>query len=166
MAGTKEQTDAERVEAEEKLFTRQDKVGALSIRGFTQKEIADRLGISQQTVSRDWVTVQERWAARAGAKVHVVRAEQLAKLDALQREYWDAWERSQGKTEKVVESTNRQNGDTMTITTESVVGDVRYLQGVERCIEQYCDILGLKAPQRSEVSQTILYIDSALAEGV
>lgn len=174
MAGMKKSTDAECIEADadamvdpDTLFDRRDRVAALWLRGYTQKEIGGMLGgLSQGTVSRDLAWVREQWAARSNIKVHEMRAEQVAKLDALQREYWHAWERSQGEIEKTVESTNRTNGDTLTITTETVAGDPRYLQGVERCIEQVCDILGLKAPQRSEVSQTVVYVEKELADGV
>lgn len=177
MAASKKQSDEPRVDqsaedeptAEETaLFDRRDQVAAMWIRGYSQREIGERLGgLSQQTVSRDLAWVREQWAKRGNSKTLELRGEQLAKLDALEREYWLAWYRSQTDAEKSVESTHPTNGDTLTLTTEKQIGDVRYLQGVGRCIEQRCDILGLKAPQRTEIAQrTVVYVDKELADGV
>lgn len=147
------------------ITARRDRVGSLWLRGYTYKEIADVVGITVSNVGNDLHHIRQLWVERSGRNVGEIRAEELAKLDALEWEYWQAWRRSVGEMTKTVESTTKGE-DTITITKETEAGDPRYLQGVERCIEERCDILGLRAPQRSEVAQTVVYVDSELGKEV
>jgi len=122
------------------------------LRGVTQWDIAIELGVNQSTISRDLQALQKEWLASSLANLTQAKALELAKVDRLEREYWDAWERSKRTSENSI--TERIDGDIAKIKVllakESQVGDPRFLAGVEKCINKRCEILGLDAPKRVE----------------
>lgn len=129
-----------------------DQVAELYLQGWTQAEIGEHIGRSQQQVSYDLVQLRKRWAASADKKMDVHLAQQLAKLDHLEATYWDAWERSM--EERRTRTASRKQGgrdgnvNSSALKTEDVLGDPRYLAGIERCIQQRCKLLGIEAPQK------------------
>ena len=80
--------------------------------------------------------------------------EQLAKIDRIECEAWDAWERS--KLESVKTRQSKVEGDrkstAATVDKEAQNGDPRYLSAVMSCIERRSKLLGLDAPSRQELT--------------
>src|SRR5260370_38580798 len=74
------------------------RVAELYLQGRSQAEIADEVKISQPTVSRHLTELQAEWFQSSVREYGVVKAEQLARIDRLEREYWDAWIRSMAET--------------------------------------------------------------------
>jgi len=124
---------------------RRQEVAALYLAGKYQSEIARLIGISQQQVSHDLQAVHRAWLASSLRDFDAAKAQELAKIDAAEREYWAAWERSQQPRE--VTTTREADGDAPRTETsrrrEHPVGDPRFLDGVLKCIEKRCDMLGL-----------------------
>ena len=131
-------------------------IARLYVRGVTQAEIAAMLSgrpgrgytLTQQMISYDLQRIREAWLALALRDYNEHIAEQLAKLDHLELTYWDAWVASlEGTTAETL--TARADKDGQPRPVQSVYhkqpgrGDPRYLQGVERCIELRCRLLGL-----------------------
>lgn len=50
------------------------------LRGRTQAEVAELLGVAQQTISRDLETVRAEWLASAKLDMDAIKARELAKL--------------------------------------------------------------------------------------
>src|SRR5215472_12656826 len=124
-------------------------VAALYLHGLTQHEIAQRLNVSRPQIGYDLKLLQRRWQESALADFHAKKAAELAKVDELERTYWEAWDRScqarevttQEKTqagEDSTEDTRRKAG----VRKEPRDGNPEFLRGVERCIELRCKILG------------------------
>ena len=149
-SNTKNRRDVKGVldfEREERL----PKVAAMYVRGKVQADIAKELGVSRQTVTDDLAIIRTRWRESEIRDFDSLRSEQLAKVDTVEAEYWVEWERS--KAQATRKTSERRDGvDRASVTVEDQTGDPRYLQGVERCIERRCKLLGLDAPTRSEVS--------------
>ncbi len=128
-------------------------IAALYLRGKTQVEIAAELRISQATVSRDLAAIREEWVKESVQAIDQRKAIELAKIDALELEYWDAWERSQIATKQEVSEvfgTGVGAGNKAKIqkrTTEQT-GDPRFLSGVMQCIEKRCQIFGIGASDK------------------
>jgi hypothetical protein len=114
--------------------------------GVTQAVIAGNLGIDQSTVSRDLKILQQEWQVARINDIDERKRQELAKIDNLELEYWDAWRKSQNDKETVtarvkageIETTERKEGQT---------GDPRFLDGVQWCINKRCELLGLNAPK-------------------
>ena len=122
---------------------------ALYLRGLTQEEIAQRLGVSRQQIGYDLRLLQRRWQKSALADFHGKKAAELARVDELERTYWRAWEQS-GQAREVTTQERTQGGAGHAdearlragLRKEQRDGNPDFLRGVERCIEMRCKILG------------------------
>jgi hypothetical protein len=130
------------------LLARRETVARLYLQRATQLAIGRALGVDQGTVSRDLKVVQRAWQQQAVEALEARKAEELARLDALERTYWRAWHRSRKAAERRQAKTvqGERARTEASKTEEGRDGDPRFLQGVERCIEQRCRLLGLTEP--------------------
>lgn len=133
---------------------RRKEVADKYLKGWTQQDIADKYRVNQATISRDLAAIKDQWIQSAIVDFDSAQARELARIDKLERQYWDAWDRSQ---EEIKKASQRQKGPksspSFTETSQTVeerVGDPRYLSGVQWCIEMRCKLLGLFAPTRTE----------------
>jgi len=144
-----------------KIQRRRDakRIGEMYLRGWSQAEIAEELKLSVPTISRDLAKLQDAWVKSSLVDYDKAKGKELAKIDQLECEYWDAWLQSRedketetqkaiavGKTKEDMlpfrkEATKREEGQT---------GDPRFLTGVQWCINKRCEILGLDAPVKSD----------------
>lgn len=125
----------------------------------TQEAIAKRLGLTRSLVAYDLAEVQKRWRAEALIDLSQRKAEELARIDALEREYWRAWEASHDPWEEPAPSESYDGELALKRAQKAAAGKQAqrtgysgYLEGVERCIEMRCRLLGLyllPPPQRS-----------------
>ena len=151
------------------------KIAELYIQGKYQSEIARILEVTQQQISYDLQAIQAEWLKNTTLALDEYKARELAKIDHTERCYWEAWERSieefrsrtikaKGiKADQKVQAKPEQAEQT--IYTENRCGDPRFLDGVLKCIERRCKLLGLDAPAKVE-TEGIVIIDSAPARGV
>lgn len=129
----------------------------LYLQGWLQADIAADLGIDQSTISRDLKALQSEWLESALINFNEAKAQELAKVDRLEREYWEAWARSCEDAETVRQEGSRKGKgtsgklppvDKIVKTSKGQAGDPRFLQGVQWCIDKRCKILGIDAPQK------------------
>ncbi len=122
------------------------------LKGYTQQAIADHLGMTRQMVGYDLKAIRQEWLQSAIRNFDEARAIELARIDLLERNYWDQWEKScERVTEqvKVAEAnpiTGKPEPTRVTIHESAGLGDVKYLEGVKWCIDRRCKLLGLDAP--------------------
>lgn len=139
------------------VLARRHQVGLLYLQGRYQAEIAQLLSCSQQQVSADLAVLRRLWLASSLRDFDAAKAEELEKIDHLERAYWLGWERSQ-QARSVIQA-ERQTGEhcgrKRLRRRESQGGDPRFLDGVLKCIAQRCDILGLSTATEAskELSQ-------------
>src|SRR5579859_7719212 len=142
-------------------------VESLYLSGKTQADIAVHIGVSQQQISKYLVKLQKAWLDRLGEQLESAKGRELARLDRLEREYWEAWRRSCEP-----EETNVNKAKTTTVeayTDEGLIevpalqrewthtqrgqaGDPRYLQGIQNCIEMRLKIVGGFAATKVDVT--------------
>lgn len=75
--------------AEARMAARRAEVARLRLAGWTQQAIADRLGVTQQTVSTDVAAAMDGWRDSAGESMATLVAQDAARLDALLAGVWD-----------------------------------------------------------------------------
>ena len=87
------------------------------------------------------------------------KARELAKVDALEIEYWKAWENSLKDAEVfITEKVGTQKGTNMdkrgkeVFRREGQTGNPSFLAGIQWCINKRCEILGLDAPKRTDLT--------------
>jgi hypothetical protein len=137
-----------------KVLERRRDVSAMYLKGYQQVEIAAKHNVSQSQISLDLKWIRGEWLKSATASMGEIKARELAKIDKLELEYYDAWERSKKDAEtKIIEGKGDKTSDSpsdikQTIRTEGQIGDPRYLSGVQWCIEQRMKIFGMYAPTK------------------
>lgn len=136
------------------MAERRLKVANLYLQGWAQFKIAQEVRVDPATISRDLQAIQVEWLAKSVEAIEKKKAEELAKIDQLERTYWESWERSlEALKSKIVKGRKSQTGKRaqdieQTLKEEERVGDPRFLVGVQWCIEKRMKIFGLEAPQK------------------
>lgn len=132
-------------------------VAEMYIRKMYQHDIAAELGVARQTVMADLKALQKEWQESAAVNIAESKAEQLAKIDELERQAWDAWEQSKGerKISRIRGAPGKADDSKpnileKTVTTEERTGNIVYWNAVLDCIKERCKILGLNAPEQHE----------------
>ena len=125
----------------------------LYLRGKTQAEIGEALGISRAMVAYDLVAIQERWREGTVRDLDAAKSRELAKVDELERTYWSAWESSLEQKETTT-TARTEAGDALRATAqmkkETRDGNPAFLEGVLKCIQRRARLLGLDAPTKQE----------------
>lgn len=138
------------------VWARRQEVASRYLRGEQQTEIARAFGLSQAQISKDLAAVRAAWLASAVRDFDAAKAQELARIDEVEREYWLGWERSKQDKEvsvqetdgKLDEKTKRPKIKKAVLRKEGQSGNPAFLAGVLTCIERRCAILGLDAPKR------------------
>jgi transcriptional regulator with XRE-family HTH domain len=97
----------------------------LYLKGHTQQEIAERLGVTQQQISLDLKSIRKMWLKSLLHTHDEAVSIELARLDKIATEYWEVYHRS-------VEADG--------------VGDVRPLAGLADITQKRAKLLGLDQP--------------------
>nr|DAP74661.1 MAG TPA: hypothetical protein [Caudoviricetes sp.] len=149
----------------------QDKqlIAPLYFKAYTFREIAESVSaITGRTISHVTVfnDVKEILKESEEARKDFVNNQltiELGKINKLEREYWEAWEKSKtDQKKKSVEKKDDCEGDpakgkkksSTRVLGEEIInmGDPRYLAGIERCIEMRCKLLGINGTQKVDVT--------------
>lgn len=118
------------------------------LRGETQAAIAADLGVTRQQVAYDLALLREAWRKAGIRDFDQAKAIELAKLDELERTYWEAWEDSRSEQQIATQSQDDSGKKHVSLRKTQQAGNPAFLQGVMSCIDRRCKILGLDAPTR------------------
>lgn len=132
--------------------------------GLTQAAISDRINsgehlaegepgyvLSQQTISADIQAVQKVWLKSSLRDFDKMRAEQLGKIDRLEREYWRGWEQSCKDVETTRQEGPMSGPEKVVKTSKEQAGNPTFLAGVRDCIDRRIKLLGLDAPTNIDI---------------
>lgn len=142
---------------------RRRQVAEMYLRGKTIRAIAIDLGVSHGTVGNDVQIVLAEWREERLDDIDALQSAELTRISKLEETYWEAWDRSvterkRSTTERMTTTEGEGDGDGQVtkrdraaITKDELLGDARFLAGVQWCIDRRCKILGLDAPERHEI---------------
>jgi len=139
------------------------RISELYLQGWLQVDIAAEVGVSQPTVSNDLKAIQKEWVKSTLIDFNEAKAQELAKVDNLERIYHAAWQRSCEDAETATQKqkgsvTKRKDEDGKFIaeqpaevskTRKGQAGDPRFLVGIQWCIDKRCKIKGIEAPVKT-----------------
>lgn len=129
---------------------RRTEIARLYLMRLPQAEIGARVHVTQATVSRDLARIRQEWRESRAADFGDRLGEELARIDALEQTYWEAWRRSLDP--KRTETTQQRQGESVeiavTIRTDGSEGNPGFLAGIQWCISKRVEILGLGKPLR------------------
>lgn len=104
--------------------------------------------ITIHQVKKDLLAIREEWITWAAVDYDTLVARELARIDTLEAEAFEAWRRSCGDFEEV--TTREGVGEDLRTETQTrrrkQAGDPRFLERIAACIEMRVRILGLAAP--------------------
>lgn len=130
-------------------------VSELLLKGWTTYAIAEHLstlfysdkgGISQRSIGYDKKQLEERWLALQMDILSYAKARELARIDAIEKEAWLAWEDSKPAPEVT---------ETSPVAKRKNTGNHQYLQTIRWCVEQRRKILGLDTPDEINIKANV-----------
>jgi transcriptional regulator with XRE-family HTH domain len=139
----------QRTKADE-IRCRRAEVSRLLLRGWTQLEIAERLGVSQKTISGDAKAARAEWAEATVTSIGPVVEAELALLLEVEREAWAGWERSKEDIREHVERVT-DSGPEHTDKRIGRLPDPRYLQRIMEARERISVLQGVEPTQLVEI---------------
>jgi len=114
------------------------KIAELYCQGWTQQKIAEQIGVTYQQIAYDLKKIRENWRARAANSIEERKFDELAKIDNLERVYWEKCE--------------------LSVTDDFSQGQKCWLDGVQWCIDTRARIFGIYAPTKTK-NDTMVTID-------
>lgn len=143
-------------------------VAKLFKRGYSyadiQREVREQLGMdsgySLRTVHKDVHTLLEEWRETRIDDMDKAMQAELARLNEMEKEAWQEWDKSKLDHEKKRAKQQRVSGEggddavRMEQQREEVVGfgDPRYLDIVHKCGIERRKMLGLYSPEKKDIS--------------
>lgn len=138
------------------ILLRVVKVSELYLTGMSMMAIAKQLKVSHGTVYRDLQIAHEQWRTNAAENIEKLKQNELSHVDWVEMEATKAWHRSVGIHKKTISKvgTAAPNGPYQEEVehAEELAGDPRFLDVINKSIDQRCKIMGLIAPIKSTVS--------------
>lgn len=137
-------------------------IADLYAKGYSVPEITEKLDavrpyqVTSSMVYNDVTKIHARWINSYLVNFDDAKAKELAHIDALEKEYWEAWKNSLKPaeivdSEKVDDSQGNLRGVSVPTYSRTKVrkrkkdsyGEPDFLTGIQWCIEQRCKIMGL-----------------------
>lgn len=140
----------------------------LFLRGYSYRQIADLLNQRNAKMGLDYAIVPPmrvykdlkqlliNWKREHEENIDLYITKELSKLDKIETELWDAWERSK----KRIVSKIRQSG-LKTERSETFAGNPRYLDLVLSVQQRRAKLLGLDAPVKVDLPNVNVSVDSS-----
>ena len=131
------------------------RIASLYLAGHSQKAISELEQVSSSSVSECLQDARDIWRERAAEAISAHKARELAKIDQVELEAWEAWRRSQ-RDEVMRERGGTPKGSISKKRRRSQYGDGAMLGIIQKCIDQRIKLLGLEQPENAGGSLTSL----------
>ncbi len=133
--------------------------------------VAKRLGISTKTAYKDVEEIKKAWVMEYQESTLALKMQELQKLQVLESEVWQAWNRSIGgkkKTRKTFRPSDEHEGADVLVSTveefEECAGDPRYISEIVKCINKRAELLGLNREAEKMTDQEMQGLESLFDE--
>lgn len=150
------------VQREEALLT----VANLSRRGYSQSEIASKMGVTQQQVSYDLQIIKKRYAAMQEEDFLAYRYEKILQLKDIRREAWEAWEKSKEDYRKLVQEdyTDSKGGTSTKITdiTEGRIPANEFLKTILETLKEENELMGAYPTKKLDIKAEVINWDQIM----
>ena len=119
------------------------KIAKWYLEGKTYNEIAQKLGLSRQTIGYELKNIFTEWKEDRIQFYEIKVLIELEKINNVEVEAWNEWHNSKKDKTSISISDNEKFGKTETETNSSSVGNRGFLQDIKWCIETRLKILGI-----------------------
>ena len=125
------------------------RIKELLMKGVKAKEIATKLNIPYDVVVSDIQVISFRIGTSV-VNADAVRNEQLEKLNLMERELWEAWEKSKVVERKTTSNSMTARGNRTEEIVEEGSGDTKIMDQILRIIQERNKLLGIYAAVKTE----------------
>jgi hypothetical protein len=126
---------------------RREKVSRYMLMGWWHSRIATELGVSRQTITGDVKAIKEAFDKAQIINVTALKQKQLAELEVLKAEAWEAWERSKNvRVTKQGKQTSK--GEEKSIRQEDRVGERGFITEIREILDDRAEIVGMAPPKQ------------------
>lgn len=158
-------------------------IARMYVRGKSQHEMKLTLNalypdrpLSSRTINNELNNIRQAWLNSTLVDFNAAKSKELARLDEMEREAWSAWEKSKDKHVRIeyevaddqvpfsvdkIANVHRQKKHKII---EATVGDIRYLEMIERAIKMRCDIFGLFEAKKLQIDWRMEAIQAGMDE--
>lgn len=134
-------------------------IADLYLRGFTQYGISQELPkvtnakytVTTAIINRDLKIIRGRWKESSLISWSEKKDEELAKIDKIEFEAVQAWEKSKKPFKSIRQSTGDKSTEEKKIIERD--GNPRFLEVWIKCSERRCKLLGLDEPQKVKIEE-------------
>ena len=151
---------------DKELIIRREKVQELILKGYTQNEVADKLGVHYQTIHKD-----VRWLNRKYSKYVAKHPEYLKKkldkilkfideLNKIKKGYWEL----KDKAGQEIIIPGKKEGVELTIPRGSIDDERKMLDSIVKLITEQAKILQLTGSEDKYLQQNFIHIDQLNAK--
>lgn len=148
---------------EQKMLHRAEMV-RLMRRGWSKYQIAEHLGVSYQTVLKDWRKITADMAVEADEDAKTLRDRKLEEYAEVKKEAWEAWERSKRlaiqQTEESSTSPSGKVGTKKSRVVKNQAGDPRFLHQILQCLESERTLLNLDPVKQVGITANVINWDA------
>lgn len=123
----------------------------LYLKGYSMSDISERVGVTTATVSRDIKAIRQAWVEAQIEYIGESVSRELDRLDMIESEAWQAYERSQSPIVTTVEREGKRYGLINLEGGRTLSGSAKWLEIALRCHERRCRILSLDSPEVIEI---------------
>jgi hypothetical protein len=137
--------------SKEQILKDRAEIASCYLQGWTQANIAAKVGLSRQQIGYDLEAIRQEWLQSSLAHFDKKKAEELARIDNLERVAWESFQDSKRVQQTTLsEQVTGDKGERNKASIRKVdqVGDPRFLAEVRWCIQKRCDIIGLDHPKK------------------
>ena len=150
-------------------------IAGMHLEHLSQRDIAAKLGLSQSQVSRDLKEVERLWQSSHQQDMAALQAEELSRIDHIEKTAWAAWRRScepeeTQSQEKSTSESDAGNGDISpkerqkstlkaSVRTKGRHGSQGYLKIIMECRKERRKLLGMDSLKAHQIVPAVLYID-------
>lgn len=138
---------------------------------MTQYEMAEKLGVAQSTVSRDFKRVMKRWQDSAISDIDQIMTMELQTIQMMISEVYEEWQKSKTPTVRKVIESDKKGGKMTRLETTDQCGDPRLVNNLIALLERRAKLTGIDKPSRvtltedeSKTIDTSSLSQSAMAE--
>lgn len=161
------------------LLNRRKQVTEMYLRGWSQWDIANEVGVNQSVVHEDIRYMHREWLSSIVEQIDEVKTRDLAKLDMVENEMWKAYLKSctveeivtlsaktervavfdgEGKDKKYIGHEMVETETTRDVRTKVLIGDTRYMDEILKCIDMRGKILGYTKDDKKGDNNTVVNV--------
>lgn len=138
-------------------LVRLGQVASLMARNQSETKMAELLGVSRNTIRRDKAEIIAGFRERCARDIDDIIAEQVQKLDQVESELWQAWEKSKEEISKTTTRT-KEGEEEVSEQKYQGIGDPRFISELRQVYELKIRLLGLDRKAKDDANNDLVPI--------